>query len=370
MWPSPTGNPTRTGDHPGHDHELRLSARPHRLREDGRLLDRRPRRRALGHRLPQRRLLPARPAGARGRRPALRVQRADHVLVPQGPEPPPARHRPPGVPPRVRRRALRQRRPPLPRSARARRERPHRRLVPRGLRRPGPQGLGHRVRDPRGPGRVQPRVPPQAGQGRRADGRIGAAGPAGVAHLRPRRGPVRRGPDRRHHPAGDVAGVRERDRSLHAAAPRRPAEPDVRDRGGGRYGQAPPALDARLRDDHDARHPRRPEGAAQLVRGPRGGHEGTRRAADRARGRRAGRRLRPHDPRAATSWAPATTASSCTRSTARPTCAPPARGTRWPWHLDKAYQSQGKDAQHAFWGVGEDPELSMLHQIGIALGGQ
>jgi len=38
------------------------------------------------------------------------------------------------------------------------------------------------------------------------------------------------------------------------------------------------------------------------------------------------------------------------------------------WHLDKAYKSAGKDAQHAFWGVGNDPELSMLHQIAIALG--
>ena len=39
------------------------------------------------------------------------------------------------------------------------------------------------------------------------------------------------------------------------------------------------------------------------------------------------------------------------------------------WHLDKAYKSAGKDAQHAFWGVGDEPELSMLHQIAIALGG-
>jgi hypothetical protein len=37
------------------------------------------------------------------------------------------------------------------------------------------------------------------------------------------------------------------------------------------------------------------------------------------------------------------------------------------WHLDKAYKSAGKEAQHAFWGVGDDPQLSMLHQIAIAL---
>ena len=34
-----------------------------------------------------------------------------------------------------------------------------------------------------------------------------------------------------------------------------------------------------------------------------------------------------------------------------------------PWHLDKAYKAAGSDAQHAFWGAGEDPSLSMLHQI-------
>ena len=38
-----------------------------------------------------------------------------------------------------------------------------------------------------------------------------------------------------------------------------------------------------------------------------------------------------------------------------------------PWHLDKAYKSQGSDAQHAFWGVGEDPQLSMLHQLAVQL---
>jgi hypothetical protein len=36
-----------------------------------------------------------------------------------------------------------------------------------------------------------------------------------------------------------------------------------------------------------------------------------------------------------------------------------------PWHLDKAYKAAGSEAQHAFWGTGEDPALSMLHQIAI-----
>jgi len=35
------------------------------------------------------------------------------------------------------------------------------------------------------------------------------------------------------------------------------------------------------------------------------------------------------------------------------------------WHLDKAYEKAGNEAQHAFWGKGNDPSLSMLHQIAI-----
>jgi hypothetical protein len=35
-----------------------------------------------------------------------------------------------------------------------------------------------------------------------------------------------------------------------------------------------------------------------------------------------------------------------------------------PWHIDRAYKSQGYDAQHAFWG--SDEELSMLRQLALA----
>ncbi len=34
-----------------------------------------------------------------------------------------------------------------------------------------------------------------------------------------------------------------------------------------------------------------------------------------------------------------------------------------PWHIASAYALAGREAQHAFWGQGEIPELSMLHQI-------
>jgi hypothetical protein len=39
-----------------------------------------------------------------------------------------------------------------------------------------------------------------------------------------------------------------------------------------------------------------------------------------------------------------------------------------PWHLDQAYRRAGRDAQHAFWGQGSDPDESMLHQIALAVG--
>src|SRR3954452_13315677 len=38
-----------------------------------------------------------------------------------------------------------------------------------------------------------------------------------------------------------------------------------------------------------------------------------------------------------------------------------------PWHLDKAYRAAGEAAQHAFWGVGDDGSLSMLHQLGMKI---
>ncbi len=40
-----------------------------------------------------------------------------------------------------------------------------------------------------------------------------------------------------------------------------------------------------------------------------------------------------------------------------------------PWHVDKAYRAAGSEAQHAFWGQGADPSLSMLHQIAIQTAG-
>jgi hypothetical protein len=39
-----------------------------------------------------------------------------------------------------------------------------------------------------------------------------------------------------------------------------------------------------------------------------------------------------------------------------------------PWHIDQAYRRAGRDAQHAFWGQGGDPEESMLHQIALRVG--
>jgi hypothetical protein len=34
-----------------------------------------------------------------------------------------------------------------------------------------------------------------------------------------------------------------------------------------------------------------------------------------------------------------------------------------PWHVQKAYDRVGRDAQHAFWGEGPDESMSLLHQL-------
>jgi hypothetical protein len=39
-----------------------------------------------------------------------------------------------------------------------------------------------------------------------------------------------------------------------------------------------------------------------------------------------------------------------------------------PWHLDAAYKVAGQDAQHAFWGQGDEVPLSMLHQLALRVG--
>jgi hypothetical protein len=39
-----------------------------------------------------------------------------------------------------------------------------------------------------------------------------------------------------------------------------------------------------------------------------------------------------------------------------------------PWHVGRAYDLAGKDAQHAFWGQGDAAELSLLHQLARQVG--
>ena len=36
-----------------------------------------------------------------------------------------------------------------------------------------------------------------------------------------------------------------------------------------------------------------------------------------------------------------------------------------PWHIDQAYRIAGREAQHAFWGQGENVAQSMLHQLAV-----
>ncbi len=124
-------------------------------------------------------------------------------------------------------------------------------------------------------------------------------------------------------------------------------------------------LHPRLRDDHDARDARRPEGPARLVRGARGRPGPLRRgrAARGPRGRRAARRLRPHDPQRALHGQRATTACCSTRYEGKTWLKAAGTWDPMPWHLDKAYSAAGHEAQHAFWGQRDDEALSMLHQL-------
>ena len=95
---------------------------------------------------------------------------------------------------------------------------------------------------------------------------------------------------RRAHAAGDLARLRERDRPLHAAAPGRPAGPDVRDRGRRRH-----------------RAPGRPCSRAATSRSPRWSRRTTR------------RRCAPGSTRSRTAW-PATARTSrawCPRAASR-----------------------------------------------------
>jgi hypothetical protein len=38
-----------------------------------------------------------------------------------------------------------------------------------------------------------------------------------------------------------------------------------------------------------------------------------------------------------------------------------------PWHLEQAYRVAGRDAQHAFWGQGDDVARSLLHQLALQI---
>ena len=309
---------------------------------------------------------------ARGRRPAARLLRPDDLLVPQGR----GRLRVDRPARRSTARSARERfdtersaRGTLDREQLLRRRRDAaRRLVPGGLRDDAPRAGGSRSRPPRS---ARPTTP-SAGSSSRKLGALTpetrAARAAGLAHLR-RRSRCRRaeGVIGALTQPGDVAGLRERARPLHAAARRRPARPDVRDRGRRRHRVRPPGLHARLRDDHRARHAGRPgraapTGSTTLEDGlarygddepravPEGGeplvgfdlttHEGhfmgsghNRLAALRARRQGVGA--------AAGTWDP------------------------MPWHLDQAYRRAGQDAQHAFWGEGDAERLSMLHQLAL-----
>ena len=258
------------------------------------LLDRRPRRRAVGHRLPQRRLLPPRGRRARGRRPALRLQRPDDLLVQQGHAAAPARQRPRRVPQGLRRRALRHR----PLGARhARRasscEEGAARLIgdwfPEAYADDARRGWGIAFatvadREAYNPERrhVLARLGELTPETAPLDEQIWhtyppVAMPSAEAVI----GALTR--------ARDVAGLRVARSAASRRCGRRAGRADVRDRGRRRDRLRPPDLHARVRDDHGAGHARRPGGAGGVVRRA-GGRPGALRQGRAARGARGRRR--------------------------------------------------------------------------------
>jgi hypothetical protein len=38
-----------------------------------------------------------------------------------------------------------------------------------------------------------------------------------------------------------------------------------------------------------------------------------------------------------------------------------------PWHIEQSYRRTGRAAQHAFWGLGDESRLSMLHQLALQI---
>ena len=332
-------------------------AGPVRLRQDGRLLDRRPRRRARGSPTSS---TPPTTGAPVDERDVDDLRFAFSVLTTYwyrvAPDAPAARHRPAGVPPRVRRRALQHRRASRGVSREAL-ERgaadAARRLVPGGLRR---------------------RRPPRAGASRSRPSR--SATPTTTSHrlelaklgeltaesapleeqvwhtYAPVEMPSAEGVDRGAHAARDLAGLRERARPLHAAAARRAAGQTFEIEVAADTRTALPGVHARLRDDHVAGDARTTRGAARLVRRARGRPGPLRqgRAAGAARGRRAARRLRPHDPpRALHGLRPQPPGALHARGQdvgpgrrhLGPDAVAPRQGLPAP---------RASDAQHAFWG--------------------
>ncbi len=244
------------------------------LRPDDGVLDRRPGCGAVGHRLPQRGLLPAGNRRPSGRRPAPGLRRPDLVLAPRGSRTAawPARlgELPPGLRPPALRHAAISPRPAEPRRALRGRRPAARRRLPRLLRRRRPARLGHRLSHPsRAPG-LRARPAPEARPPGAADSGTRPGRPAALAHLPAGGDAVGQGRHRRVDPPGDLARLRQRHRALHAAARRRAGRSDVRDRGGGGNRKRATGLHPRLRDDHPAGHGGRPRGPEGLLRPPRG----------------------------------------------------------------------------------------------------
>ena len=336
--------------------------------------DQRARRRRLGDRLPQRRLLRARARAARRRGPAARVRDPHDALAPARP-PPPARAR---------------RRSPSTARSSARASTTAARRAARSIasscwraraRLLGPwfadavrtttSGARTASRSRRSDERdaYKPGAAPAPREARRADAARAPAARAGLAHVRAgaRSRPPRRSSRRSSQPQ-TLAGLRHRPRALHRRAPRRARRADVRDRGLHRAAAARAGDHLRGYVTVDAaaaarRRRRRARRTTSPSLNETDGPLRPRRAAGRAR-RRDPLAALARRPTRATSWAAASTGCCSTSTTARRYLRAAGTWDDMPLTLERpiAARAQGPAA---FWG-GERPESSMLIQIADA----
>ena len=170
-------------------------------------------------------------------------------------------------------------------------------------------------------------------------------------------------------PSRDVAGLRQPHRPLHAAARGRARRTDIRDRGRRRHGQGPPGVHPRIRTITQLVTPDDPEALAEWFAALEDGMA----------------RYGKDEPRVVPEGATPVVGFDLTTHRGhfmgsghnRLGLDTTTDGKAWvkaawtwdpmPWHLEQAYRVAGRDAQHAFWGQGDDAAKNMLHQLALRI---